>query len=194
MADTRHEQKTHKNEESIRETGEQAAEQTRRIGLAAAKTGEDLAQVSADLLRQNTETMRNAWRFGVEAVTVVMNRSTDQFGGVFGYTGEEAQQAAEKSVRNTQSVMDSARAVSKGLNDVSREYFQFAQRQIEHNMDLINELWRCRTPHEFAAVQSDLIRDTMTGALESSRRVADMSLKVADDAGKRIAGQTQRAA
>ena len=194
MADTRHEQKTHKNEESIRETGEHAAEQTRRIGLAAAKTGEDFAQVSADLLRQNTETMRDAWRFGVEAVTVVMNRSTDQFGGVFGYTGEEAQQAAEKSVRNTQSVMDSARAVSKGLNDVSREYFQFAQRQIEHNMDLMNELWRCRTPHEFAAVQSDLIRDTMTGALESSRRVADMSLKVADDAGKRIAGQTQRAA
>ncbi len=195
MADTRHEQKsTQKNEESIREVGEQAAEQTRRIGLAAAKTGEDFAQVSADLLRQNTETMRDAWRFGVEAVTVVMNRSTDQFGGVFGYTGEEAQQAAEKSVRNTQSVMDSARAVSKGLNDVSREYFQFAQRQIEHNMDLINELWRCRTPHEFAAVQSDLIRDTMTGALESSRRVADMSLKVADDAGKRIAGQTQRAA
>lgn len=194
MADTRHEQKTHKNEESIRETGEQAAEQTRRIGLAAAKTGEDLAQVSADLLRQNTETMRNAWRFGVEAVTVVMNRSTDQFGGVFGYTGEEAQQAAEKSVRNTQSVMDSARAVSKGLNDVSREYFQFAQRQIEHNMDLMNELWRCRTPHEFAAVQSDLIRDTMTGALESGRRVADMSLKVADDAGKRITAYTQRAA
>ena len=194
MADTRHEQKTHKNEETIREAGEQAAEQTRRIGLSAAKTGEDLAQVSADLLRQNTETMRNAWRFGVEAVTVVMNRSTDQFGGVFGYTGEEAQQAAEKSVRNTQSVMDSARAVSKGLNDVSREYFQFAQRQIEHNMDLLNELWRCRTPHEVAAVQSDLIRDTMTGALESSRRVADMSLRVADDAGKRIAGQTQRAA
>jgi hypothetical protein len=75
-----------------------------------------------------------------------MNHSSDQFGGVFGYTGDEAQRAAEKSVRNTQNVMDSARAVSKGLNDVSREYFQFAQRQIEHNMGLINELWRCRSP------------------------------------------------
>jgi hypothetical protein len=34
----------------------------------------------------------------------------------------------------------------------------------------------------------------MTGMLESSRRVADMSLKVAEDAGKRISANMQRAA
>jgi phasin family protein len=92
-------------------------------------------------------------------------------------------------VRNTQTVMESATAVSKGANDISREYFQFARLQMEKNMDRLNELWRCRTPHELAAVQSDLIRDTMTGVLESGRRMADMSLKVADEAGKRIAMQ-----
>jgi hypothetical protein len=72
--------------------------------------------------------------------------------------------------------------------------FQFARRQMEKNVEHINELWRCRTPHELAAVQSDLIRDTMTEVLESGRRVEDMSLKVADDAGKRIASNLQRAA
>jgi phasin protein len=65
---------------------------------------------------------------------------------------------------------------------------------MEKNMDRMNELWRCRTPLEFAAVQSELIRDTMTGAIESGRRVADMSLKVADDAGRRITSNLQRAA
>jgi hypothetical protein len=195
MADTRQENKSsQKTEESLRGAGEQAAEQTRRIGQTAAKAGEDLSGVSADFLRQNTEILQNTWRFGMEAATSVMNRSTDQLGRTFGWTGDETQQAAERSVRNTQTVMDSAAAVSKGLNEISREYCQFARRQLESNMERLNELWRCRTPHELAAVQSDLIRETMTGALESSRRVADMSMKVADDAGKRISGNIQRAA
>jgi phasin family protein len=47
-------------------------------------------------------------------------------------------------------------------------------------------LWTCRTPQDFAALQSDVVRDTVETALESSRRIADMSLKVADDAGKQI--------
>jgi hypothetical protein len=195
MADTRQENKSsQKTEESLRGAGEQAAEQTRRIGQTAAKAGEDLSGASADFLRQNTEILQNTWRFGMEAATSVMNRSTEQLGRTFGWTGDETQQAAERSVRNTQTVMDSAAAVSKGLNEISREYFQFARRQLESNMERLNELWRCRTPHELAAVQSDLIRETMTGALESSRRVADMSMKVADDAGKRISGNIQRAA
>jgi hypothetical protein len=195
MADTRHENKSNERpEELTRQAGEQAAEQTRRIGMAAAKAGEEVSRVSADFLNQNAEMVQNSWRFGMEAVTEAMNRSTDHLGRTFGWTGDEAQQATERSVRNTQSVMESATAVSKGLNEISREYFQFARRQMEKNMDRMNELWRCRTPHEFAAVQSDLIRDTMTGVLESGRRVADMSLKVADDAGKRIANNIQRVA
>jgi uncharacterized protein YllA (UPF0747 family) len=194
MADTRHDNKSdQKPQELSRQTGEQAAEQTRRIGLAAAKASEEVSRASADLLNQNAEMLQNTWRYGVEAVTETMNRSTEHLGRTFGWTGDEAQQATEKSIRNAQSVMDSATAVSKGLNEISREYFQFARRQMERNIDRMNELWRCRTSHEFAAVQSDLVRDIMTGVLESGRRVADMSLKVADDAGKRIASNVQRA-
>jgi len=190
MADTRHENKSNqKADESFRQVGEEAAEQTRRIGLTAAKAGEDLSRVSADFLHQNAEMLQNSWRFGVEAVTEAMNRSSDHFGRTFGWNADEAQRATERSVRNTQTVMESATAVSKGANDISREYFQFTRLQMEKNMDRLIELWRCRTPHELAAVQSDLIRDTMTEVLESGRRMADMSLKVADEAGKRIAMQ-----
>jgi phasin family protein len=196
MADNRQDRdkSNQRPDESFRQTGEQAAEQTRRIGLAAAKTSEDLSRASADLLRQNAEMVQNAWRFGMEAVTQVMNRSTDQLSRTFGLTGDEAQQATERSVRNTQTVMESASAFTQGTNEISKEYFQLARGQLDKNMERMNELWRCRTPHEFVAVQSDLIRDTMSGVLESGRRLADMSLKVADDAGKRIASNMQRAA
>ena len=64
--------------------------------------------------------------------------------------------------------------------------FQMVRHQVEKNIDHMNELWSCRTPQDFAAVQSDMVRETVETALESSRRIADMSLKMADDAGKQI--------
>jgi phasin family protein len=75
---------------------------------------------------------------------------------------------------------------------MSREYFEFVRQQIESNMDRMNELWRCRTPQDVAAVQSDLVRETVGSVLESNRRVADMSLKLADDATKHMTENMER--
>jgi phasin family protein len=75
---------------------------------------------------------------------------------------------------------------TQAMEEMSQEYFQMVRHQLEKNMDHMNELWTCRTPQDFAAVQSDMVRETVETALESSRRIADMSLKMADDAGKQI--------
>lgn len=104
----------------------------------------------------------------------------------------QAQRATERSARNAETIMYSATAIAKGMNRVSREYFEFVRQQIERSMDRMNELWRCRTPHDLAAVQTDLVRDTIRSAMDSSRRMADMSLKVADDAGNHIAQSVER--
>ena len=58
--------------------------------------------------------------------------------------------------------------------------------QVEKNMDHMNELWACRTPHDLAAIQSDMVRESVETALESSRRIAEMSLKMAEETGKQI--------
>lgn len=193
MANPRQEEKpTQSAEETIRRAAERTAEQTRRIGLATAEAGEEVAQASSHLLRQNTEMLQNTWRFGIDMATAMVGRSTDQLGRTFGLTGNEAQQATERSVRNAEAIMYSATAVAKGMNGVSREYFDFVRQQIERTMDRVNELWGCRTPHDLAAVQTDLMRDTISSALDTSRRMADMSLKVADDAGNHITQSIER--
>lgn len=193
MANPRQEEKsTQTPEDTIRRAAERTAEQTRRIGLATAEAGEEVAQASSHLLRQNTEMLQNTWRFGIDMATAMVGRSTDQLGRTFGMTGNEAQQATERSVRNAEAIMYSATAVAKGVNGVSREYFDFVRQQIERTMDRMNELWSCRTPHDLAAVQTDLMRDTISSALDTSRRMADMSLKVADDAGNHITQSIER--
>lgn len=193
MANPRQEEKSAQGpDDTIRRAAERTAEQTRRIGLATAEAGEEVAQASSHLLRQNTEMLQNSWRFGVDMATAMVGRSTDQLGRTFGLTGNEAQRATERSVRNAEAIMYSATAVAKGMNGVSREYFDFVRQQIERAMDRMNEIWSCRTPHDLAAVQTDLMRDTISSALDTSRRMADMSLKVADDAGNHITQSIER--
>jgi hypothetical protein len=51
----------------------------------------------------------------------------------------------------------------------------------------MSQFWACRTPQNVAALQSDIMRETVQNAVDSSRRMVNiMSLKV-DDAAKRIA-------
>ena len=169
--------------------GQTAAEQTARVGQAAAEAGAEVARASANLLKQNAETLQNAWRFGLDMATSVMGRSTEQFGRTLGVSGEGVQQATEateRSARNAQTLLYTGTAAAKVMGGMSQEYFQMVRHQVEKNMDHMNELWTCRTPQDFAAVQTDMVRETVETALESSRRIADMSLKMADETGRQI--------
>jgi phasin family protein len=183
-------------EDAARRVGEQAAEQTTR----AAEAGQDVARASADVLKQNVETLQHTWRSGLEAASSVMGRSSEQFGRTLGLSGEEAQkatEATEHSARNAQALLYSGTATAKVIGGMSQEYFQMVRHQVEKNLDHMNRLLTCRTPQDFAAAQSDIVRETVETALESSRRIADMSLKMADETGrqiKQIMEQMRRAA
>jgi phasin family protein len=192
MANPRQEDKsTQSVDDTVRRTAERTAEQTRRIGQTAAEAGEEVARAGANLLQQNAE-LQNAWRFGLDMATAVMGRSTDQLGRTLGLSGNEAQQATERSARNAETILYSTTAVIKGMSGMSREYFEFVRHQIENSIDRTNELWRCRTPQDVAAVQSDLVRYTVESVLESSRRMADMSLKLAEDTAKHMTQNMER--
>jgi phasin family protein len=209
MANPRQEEKsTQGMEDAARRTGERtaeqagrlgqaAAEETTQVGQAAAAAGEEVARAGAVLLKQNAETFQNAWRLGLEMATSVMGRSTEQFGRTLGLSGDGVQQATERSARNAQTILYTGTAAAKAMGGASQECLQLVRQQIEKNMDRLNDLWSCRTPQDFAAVQSDMMRETVETVLESSRRIADMSVKMADDAGKQInknLEETRRAA
>jgi phasin family protein len=170
--------------EQTSQFGQAVADQTSRAGQAAAETTEEVARASAMLLKQNAETLQNAWRFGLEAATSVMGRSTEQFGRTL--SGEGVEEARERSTRNSKALLHTGAATAKAMDGISREYFQMVRHQIEKNMDRMNQLWNCRTPQEFAAVQTDMMRETVETALESSRKIADMSVKMAEETGRQI--------
>lgn len=177
--------------EDARRVGERAAEQTAR----AAEAGQEVARASADVLKQNVETLQHTWRAGLETATSVMGRSSEQFGRTLGLSGEEAQkatEATEHSARNAQALLYSGTAAARVMDGMFQEYFQMVQHQIEKNLNHMNKLQTCRTPQDFAAAQSDIVRETVEIALESSRRIADMALKMADETEKQIKQTMER--
>jgi phasin family protein len=183
-------------EDAVRRTTEATAEQTSRIGQTAAEAEEKVVRAGADLVQQMAEALQNTMRFGLEIARAVMDRSTDQFSSTFGWSSNETrraetQQAAERAVRNAEIIFQSTAAVSKGMSEISREYFELVRHQMENSVGRMNELWRCRTPQDVAAVQSDIVCENVEGFLERSRRMAGMSVKLTEDAKKHMA---QRAA
>jgi phasin family protein len=198
MANPRQEDRSTQSMEDARRAGERTAEQTarirqtaveqtRRVGEAAAEAGEEVARASAHLLKQNAETLQDVLRFGLDMTTAVMGRSTDQLGHTLGLSGDEAQEAAERSARNAQTILYSTTAAATAMSGMSRECFELVRHQIENSMNHMKELWHCRTAQDIAAVQSDLLRDAVGTVVESNRRMADMSLRVTDDVAKRMA-------
>jgi phasin family protein len=180
MASSRHE-----NRETISRISERTADETSRFGRVAAETGEEAVRASANLLQQNAETLQNAWRLSLDLPSLLVDRSADQIGRTLGLSGNEAR-AAEHSARNAEMILHSTTALSKVMTEMSREYFETLRQQIQNNMGRMNDLWRCRTPQDFVAVQSDLVRDNINTLLESSRRLADMQARMVDDAKKQI--------
>jgi len=189
MANPRDDKSTQNIEDTARHASERATEQTARMGQVAAEAGDEVARAGAQLLQQNAETVQNAWRLGLDMATKVMGRSTEELGRTLGFSGNEAQQAqqaTERSARNTETILYTSTAATRLMSGMSQEYFEFVRQQMEKSMERMNELWRCRTPQDLAAVQSDLLRETVGSVLQSSRKLADMSLKVAEDATKHM--------
>ncbi|MBO4228522.1 phasin family protein [Bradyrhizobium neotropicale] len=196
MATPEHENKASQTAQSInqsaRQTGERAAEQTKRLGETAVEAGQEVTRVGADLLRQNAETLQEAMRLGLEMTTTVMGRSSDQFSRTFDLSGDE--KATEHSARNAATTLQTTRAAAQAMSEMSREYSEFVRHQLENARNRMNQFWACRTPQEFAVLQSDFMRDSVQSAVECSRRMVDIMSAKVDDAAKHIRQNTQRPA
>ena len=83
--------------------------------------------------------------------------------------------------------MQSSVVLSQGAQDITREWFDFARKRMEDNLNTLEALTRCRTPQDIAAVQSNVVRDNFEDLLQSTKRIADMSVRIADEAVRKMA-------
>ena len=172
---------------------DEAARTARVVTEGTARVGEQTARAGADVFRRSTETARESVQSGLNTATQTFQRMTDQFTQVLGFNGPQSEELARRSSQNLQAVSQASTLLVKGAQDVSREWFNSAQERLTKGMDGLNRLAGCRSVQDLVATQSDLVRDGLQQVIDTNKRVAELSVRVADEAARAIQAQASQA-
>jgi hypothetical protein len=63
----------------------------------------------------------------------------------------------------------------------------------EHIFERIDEIVHCRSPQELTAIQSEVLRENLEDIMQSTRRTAEISLRIADEAARKMSEIAQAA-
>jgi len=168
---------------------DEAAHTARTVTDEAARVGEQTARAGADLARRSTETARDTVQTGLNTATQTFQRMTDQFNQVLGFNGPQAEEVARRSSQNLQAVSQASTVLARGAQEVSQEVFGLVQDRLQKNIDAVSRIAGTRSVQDFVAVQSDLARDTLQQVIDTNRRIAELSVRVADEAARAIQAQ-----
>jgi hypothetical protein len=69
-----------------------------------------------------------------------------------------------------------------------------AQERLRKNTEGLARLAQCRNVPDFAAVQSELVRENLREMIDNTRRLAEHSMQVAQEAAQVITAETGKAA
>jgi len=173
---------------------DEAARTARTVTDEAAKVGEQTTRAAADLARQGAETTRKNLQAGLDTAAQSFQRMTDQVTQVLGFNGPQSEELARRSSQNLQAVSQANTVLARGFQEASHEWISLAQERMTKNMDGLNRLAGCRSVQDFVAVQSDLIRDSLWQIIDTNKRVAELSLHVAEEAAGIVRMQVDKTA
>lgn len=182
---------------SIDETRRTEARRSRDQVETTQRFTEDMA----DTMRAATEgaqsmarTMQEALEQSFGAVSDMARLSTSQMMGSFGRPGSDTQGMTEQASQNFRAIAQSSATLARGIQDVTRECFELSQKRWQTNLDSLNQLARCRSMTDFIAIQSALIRNNLEQTLSNSRRIAELTAQMTDEATRTVTVEVQKTA
>jgi hypothetical protein len=155
----------------------------------------------ADTLRASVEgaqTMAQAMQEAVEssfgAFSELTRRASGQGLQIFGRPEGDTLGLSEEAANNLRAAAQSSTALARGFQDVSREVADRSQKRLQRNLDGLQALARCRSMTDVVEVQSSLLRDNLEQTMENSRRIAELTIQMADEAVRSVTVQAERTA
>jgi len=155
----------------------------------AAQVGEQAARAGADVARRSTETARDALQASLNTAAQSFRRMTDQFTQVLGFSGPQAEELARRSSENVQAVTQASTVLAWGTQEVSQEMFGLVQNRLAKNIDAVSRIAGVRSVQALVTAQSDLMRDNLQLVIDTNRRIAELSVRIADEAAEAIQAQ-----
>jgi phasin family protein len=144
--------------------------------------GREGARQAADAAWRTSETMQRAAQSTLSTAQQEMQRAAEQFTEVFGLSETRTEELARQSSQTIDAVTQWGAVLTRGAQDISREWFRLAGERMQRNLEGLKELADCKTLPDLMSVQSRLARENMELFLNNSRRIAELSLQVASEA------------
>jgi hypothetical protein len=164
-------------------TAKEFAEGASRVKDAAARASDRAMRASVEIMQRNAETVQHTLEYGAKLAARMTERSADQFGRAIGFSGEGA---AQRSSRDLEAIVQSGTVLTELTQRLCEEWVEIARARMDRGFGRIDALLQCRTPQDFAALQSELMRDNLETFLGYARKVGEHSARLADEARQRF--------
>ena len=136
-------------------------------------------------VREATDRAEDVMKTGMQSA----QRVAEEFGRVLGVGGQN-EDLTRQATENLAAITETGSVLMRGFQDVSREWLELTRERLRRNAEGMTKLTQCRTLPDLAAVQSDLARDNLNQIIDLTRRIAERSMQVADEAAKTITAET----
>jgi hypothetical protein len=157
-----------------------------RMEDAAAKVTDQAVGASFEMVQRTAKTAQHMLECGAKLTGQMTERSVDQFGRGFGFSGEGAQKVAQTSSHNIEALVRSGMVFSEVTRGLFEEWADIARARMDRGFDRISRVWLCRTPQDFAALQSEVLRDNMETLLGYAWKAGEHSARLAEKAEQRF--------
>ena len=155
----------------------------------AAPAGEQTACARTDGLEHDPNTGQGPLEVGLNQATQSFPCVTGQVNQGLGLSDFGAEAQTRRASQNLQAVTQASTVLVRGAQEVSQEWFGLVQEQLTKRVEGLNRMAGCRSVRAFVAAQSELMRDNLQLAIDTNRRIAALSVRIADEAADAIQAQ-----
>ena len=160
-----------------------------RVIDAAAPAGEQTACARTDGLEHDANTGHGTLEMDLNPATQSFQCMTGQVKQGLGLTACGAEEQTRQTSQNLQAVSQASTVLVRGAQEVSQEWFGLVQEQLTKRVEGLNRMAGCQSVRAFVAAQSELMRDNLQLAIDTNRRLAALSVRIADEAAGAIQAQ-----
>ncbi|MCB8819412.1 phasin family protein [Microvirga rosea] len=180
---------------AMEQTKRAEAQRTRERVEAAQRVTEDTAVTlwaGMEGFQTTARTMQEALERSFNVFSELTRRSAGQATPGLSLIDGDALGLTEEASQNLRAAAQAGTTLAHRFQDISREAFELSQRRLQRNLDGLDALARCRSLQDLVAVQSGLVRDNLEQTVENSRRMAELTIQMADEATRTMTVQPDK--
>ena len=163
------------------------APQTETAALPKVEPVETATKIGQDAVDTAMKTSSEITKMGVEKAVAM---SQDQVAAAVkassdAYKGYEEMIAFQRS--NLDAFVKSGDIFTKGLKEFNSTVYKFAQSNIEESVSYAQKLMGCKSMVEYVELQNEMVKKQYETGIAESRKLSDISVKVAEQVSKPLA-------